>query len=73
MIINIVVYYIIFTTYDLIVIFRFDQNERSIRDGYADASSEEFNPPKVAPGSFGKTYSWKREGFTHCSASCLGG
>ncbi|XP_025201047.1 ADAMTS-like protein 1 isoform X1 [Melanaphis sacchari] len=51
----------------------FDQNERSIRDGYADASSDDFNPPKVAPGSFGKTYSWKREGFTHCSASCLGG
>ncbi|XP_050432686.1 ADAMTS-like protein 1 isoform X2 [Adelges cooleyi] len=51
----------------------FDQSERSVRDGYADASSEEFNPPKVAPGSFGKTYSWKREGFTHCSASCLGG
>ncbi|XP_050540146.1 ADAMTS-like protein 1 isoform X3 [Daktulosphaira vitifoliae] len=51
----------------------FDQIERSVRDGYADASSDEFNPPKVAPGSFGKTYSWKREGFTHCSASCLGG
>ncbi|XP_050540145.1 protein madd-4 isoform X2 [Daktulosphaira vitifoliae] len=28
----------------------FDQIERSVRDGYADASSDEFNPPKVAPG-----------------------
>ncbi|XP_049830977.1 protein madd-4-like isoform X2 [Schistocerca gregaria] len=27
---------------------------------------------KVAPGSSGP-YSWKSQGFTHCSASCLGG
>lgn len=28
---------------------------------------------KVAPGSSGKSYSWKEQGFTPCSASCLGG
>ncbi|XP_074042343.1 ADAMTS-like no long nerve cord isoform X3 [Leptinotarsa decemlineata] len=28
---------------------------------------------KVAPGSPGKSYSWREQGFTHCSATCLGG
>lgn len=28
---------------------------------------------KVAPGSPGKSYSWKEQGYTHCSATCLGG
>ncbi|XP_063229070.1 protein madd-4 [Bacillus rossius redtenbacheri] len=28
---------------------------------------------KVAAGTSGLTYSWKDQGFTHCSASCLGG
>ncbi|KAJ9595135.1 hypothetical protein L9F63_013575, partial [Diploptera punctata] len=29
-------------------------------------------PIKIAAPA-GKTYSWKQQGFTHCSASCLGG
>ncbi|XP_045473745.1 protein madd-4 isoform X3 [Harmonia axyridis] len=28
---------------------------------------------KVAGGSPGKTYAWKEQGYTHCSATCLGG
>ncbi|XP_072391161.1 protein madd-4 isoform X2 [Diabrotica undecimpunctata] len=28
---------------------------------------------KVVPGSPAKSYSWKEQGFTHCSATCLGG
>ncbi|XP_018562984.1 protein madd-4 isoform X1 [Anoplophora glabripennis] len=28
---------------------------------------------KVAPGSPAKSYSWKEQGYTHCSATCLGG
>ncbi|CAH0552032.1 unnamed protein product [Brassicogethes aeneus] len=28
---------------------------------------------KVAGGSPGKSYSWKEQGYTHCSATCLGG
>lgn len=28
---------------------------------------------KVAPGTPGKTYSWQEQGYTHCSATCLGG
>lgn len=28
---------------------------------------------KVGSGSPGTTYSWKEQGYTHCSASCLGG
>ncbi|KAG5880043.1 Protein madd-4, partial [Gonioctena quinquepunctata] len=28
---------------------------------------------RVAPGSPGKSYSWREQGFTHCSATCLGG
>ncbi|KAF5289701.1 hypothetical protein FQR65_LT11755, partial [Abscondita terminalis] len=30
-------------------------------------------PIKVGSGSPGTTYSWKEQGYTHCSASCLGG
>nr|CAD7424513.1 unnamed protein product [Timema monikensis] len=57
---------------------RFDQV--GLRDGYGEPyPSETFRTHysdtaiKVAPGSSGKTYSWKEQGFTHCSASCLGG
>ncbi|KAJ3649041.1 hypothetical protein Zmor_020803 [Zophobas morio] len=28
---------------------------------------------KVAGGAPGKSYSWKEQGYTHCSATCLGG
>lgn len=28
---------------------------------------------KVVPGSPAKSYSWKEQGYTHCSATCLGG
>ena len=53
----------------------------TVRDGYGDLSyadtykSGSYSEPniKVAPGSSGKTYSWKEQGYTHCSASCLGG
>ncbi|XP_031344592.1 protein madd-4 isoform X2 [Photinus pyralis] len=30
-------------------------------------------PIKVGSGSPGTTYTWKEQGYTHCSASCLGG
>lgn len=52
-----------------------------MRDGYGDLSyadtyrggSYSDTNIRVAPGSTGKTYAWKEQGFTHCSASCLGG
>ncbi|XP_024082456.1 ADAMTS-like protein 1 isoform X2 [Cimex lectularius] len=63
------------------------QRNSEIRDGYGDSSyadryrphSEnrqpygETAPIKVAPHKTGKTYTWKMQGYTHCSASCLGG
>lgn len=53
----------------------------TVRDGYGDLSyadtyrggSYSDTNIRVAPGSTGKTYAWKEQGFTHCSASCLGG
>lgn len=31
------------------------------------------NSPRVAPGAYGKKYSWVKMGFTPCTATCLGG
>lgn len=52
----------------------------TVRDGYMDGQyPDSYRSPgfdttiKVAPGAPGKTYSWKGQGYTHCSASCLGG
>ncbi|XP_039277777.1 ADAMTS-like protein 1 isoform X2 [Nilaparvata lugens] len=54
----------------------------TVRDGaygdpYESYRSSSFSETgiKVAPGSSGKShsYSWKEQGFTPCSASCLGG
>lgn len=52
----------------------------TVRDGYLDGQyPDPYRSPgyestiKVAPGVPGKTYSWKEQGYTHCSASCLGG
>lgn len=40
-----------------------------------DIKDDPYSRPdiKVAPGSPAKSYSWKEQGFTHCSATCLGG
>ncbi|XP_054277879.1 protein madd-4-like [Macrosteles quadrilineatus] len=59
----------------------FSNSVDTVRDGYGDLSyadtyrsgSYSDTNIRVAPGSSGKTYSWKEQGFTHCSASCLGG
>lgn len=45
----------------------FAESIRSPSGTYSDTSI------KVAPGSPGKSYSWREQGFTPCSASCLGG
>jgi hypothetical protein len=52
----------------------------TIRDGYSDAtyadpyrSQYSESAIRVAPHRTGKTYTWKTQGYTHCSASCLGG
>lgn len=47
--------------------------DRPFSDQYAYGLSQSQKKLKVAPESSGKTYSWKQQGFTHCSASCLGG
>jgi hypothetical protein len=39
---------------------------------YRDSGTYRHDPIKVAAPA-GKTYTWKQQGFTHCSASCLGG
>nr|XP_024216656.1 ADAMTS-like protein 1 [Halyomorpha halys] len=53
----------------------------AVRDGYSDPryadsyfrSQNTESSIKVAPHQTGKTYVWKMQGYTHCSASCLGG
>ncbi|KAL1130045.1 hypothetical protein AAG570_012988, partial [Ranatra chinensis] len=52
----------------------------TVRDGYGDAtyadtyrSQYSEGAIRVAPHRTGKTYTWKTQGYTHCSASCLGG
>ncbi|KAK6643498.1 hypothetical protein RUM43_005008 [Polyplax serrata] len=47
--------------------------DRPVSDQYSYSSLPSQKKVKVAPESSGKTYSWKQQGFTHCSASCLGG
>lgn len=47
--------------------------DRPVSDQYSYSSPQSQKKLKVAPESSGKTYSWKQQGFTHCSASCLGG
>lgn len=44
-----------------------------VYDQYSYSSPQTEKKIKVAPESHGKTYSWKTQGFTHCSKSCLGG
>lgn len=44
-----------------------------VYDQYSYSSAQTEKKIKVAPESSGKTYSWKLQGFTHCSKSCLGG
>ncbi|XP_021917210.1 ADAMTS-like protein 1 [Zootermopsis nevadensis] len=39
---------------------------------YGDSGTYRHDPIRVAAPA-GKTYTWKQQGFTHCSASCLGG
>lgn len=34
---------------------------------------ESLTSPRVAPGAYGKTYSWVKHGYTPCTATCLGG
>ncbi|BES91442.1 Thrombospondin type 1 domain [Nesidiocoris tenuis] len=54
----------------------------TVRDGFSDSSGYVDNFKRmqysesgirVAPHQSGKTYTWKMQGYTHCSASCLGG
>ncbi|XP_060536482.1 protein madd-4 isoform X2 [Cylas formicarius] len=45
-------------------------NEKHAMDIKDDPRSDNI---KVGSGSPAKSYSWKEQGFTHCSASCLGG
>ncbi|XP_074000161.1 ADAMTS-like no long nerve cord isoform X2 [Rhodnius prolixus] len=51
----------------------------AVRDGYNDGTYgdtfRQFSESaiRVAPHRTGKTYTWKMKGYTHCSASCLGG
>ncbi|KAK9497779.1 hypothetical protein O3M35_003703 [Rhynocoris fuscipes] len=52
----------------------------AVRDGYNDGTYGDSvyrqyseSAIRVAPHRTGKTYTWKMKGYTHCSASCLGG
>ncbi|KAF6216025.1 hypothetical protein GE061_000362 [Apolygus lucorum] len=54
----------------------------TVRDGFSDSGSYadtykrmQYSESgiRVAPHQSGKTYTWKLQGYTHCSASCLGG
>lgn len=47
--------------------------DASVQDGYGEDLREDSISPKVAPGAYGKTYSWVKNGFTPCTATCLGG
>ncbi|XP_065207649.1 protein madd-4 isoform X2 [Planococcus citri] len=47
--------------------------DASVQDGYSEDVREDSLSPKVAPGAYGKTYSWVKNGFTPCTATCLGG
>lgn len=38
-----------------------------------DIKDDPFNSGLKVAGIPGKTYSWKEQGYTHCSATCLGG
>lgn len=59
-----------------------DFRVETVRDGFSDSSGYVDNFKRmqysesgirVAPHQSGKTYTWKMQGYTHCSASCLGG
>lgn len=53
-----------------------DTGEDSYSDAtYSDPYRSQYSEThiKVAPHRTGKTYVWKTQGYTHCSASCLGG
>lgn len=59
--------------------FAFNSRMEAVRDGYNDGTYgdtfRQFSESaiRVAPHRTGKTYTWKMKGYTHCSASCLGG